>query len=273
MIDPRVVRLGIQVGDNIQFYENLSIYAKGTKFTSPNQGQCTITILNLNRTTREYLERVANPFNNSGQRTSVILEVGRKSYGTTVLYTGDIFRVYPTSKPDLGLELVCITGYFDKGRLVSRSGQELASLSSIASGVATDNNLGLSFEIDDRNIANYSFTGSPSAQIVKLSELTGSDVYVDNSIIYVKPFAMPKTGATTRVINKNTGMIGVPKGTENGVKVTMLFDPVTQLGSRLELTSEINPVLDGEYVIYKLEFDITSRETPFYLHAEALRLQ
>ena len=273
MIDQRIVKLGIQVGDNIKFYEGLSIRAKGTKFTSPNAGQCSITILNLNSETREYLMRVANPFNTSNDKKSVILEVGRESTCASILYIGDIFRVFPTEKPDLGLELRCITGNFNKGKLVSRSGQALSKLSSIAAGVAIDNDLGLSFEVPDRNIANYNFTGSADAQIKKLSELSESDVYVDNSILYVKPTGKPKTGATVRVLNKSTGMIGVPKGTENGVKVSMLFDSVSQIGSKLSLTSEINPVLNGDYVIYKLEFDITSSEGPFYLSAEANRIQ
>ena len=67
-------------------------------------------------------------------------------------------------------------------------------------------------------------------------------------------------------------MIGVPKGTENGIKASMLFDSVSQIGSQLSLTSEINPILDGEYSIYKLEFDITSRDGAFYLNAEANRI-
>ena len=56
--DQRIVRLGIQVGDSIKFYDGLSIYAKGSKFTSTNQGNATVTILNVNRETREYLLRV-----------------------------------------------------------------------------------------------------------------------------------------------------------------------------------------------------------------------
>lgn len=272
MIDPRIVRLGIEVDGDIKFYEDLSIYAKGVKFTSPNQGQATVTILNINRDTREYLMRVANPFNKSEGRKSLILEVGRESYGTTVLYTGDIFRVSPTQKPDLGIVIRCITGQFNKGSVISRSAPETATLSSIASGVATDNGLGMSFEITDRNIANYNFTGSPAAQIEKLAELSQSDVYQDNGVLYVKPIGIPKTGATVRILNKNTGMIGVPEGTENGIKVMMLYDPVTQIGSQLDLTSEINPVLDGSYCIYKLDFDISSRDTAFYLSAEANRI-
>jgi len=273
MIDNRVVKLGVQVGDNIKYYQDVPIAAKGIKFSSPMNGQCTITILNLNRETRDYLMRVANPFNTSNVKKSVILEVGRESIGTSILYIGDIFRVYPTNKPDLGLELHCITGNYNKGIMVSRSGSEISKLSSIAKGVAIDNDLGLSFEVPDRNIANYSFTGSANAQIKTLSELSDSDVFVDNSILYIKPKGEPKSGATVRELNKNTGMIGVPKGTENGIKVTMLYDHVSQIGSRISLTSEVNPVLNGDYTIYKLEFDITNDGTPFYLHAEANRIR
>lgn len=270
--DQRIVRLGIQVGDSIKFYDGLSIYAKGSKFTSTNQGNATVTILNVNRETREYLLRVANPFNKNNQRKSLILEVGRDSYGTSVLYTGDIFRVQPTQKPDLGVVIRCLTGYFDKNKIVSRSAPESSKLSAIAGAVADDNELALSFEVSDRNIANYNYTGSAEAQIKKLAELAIADVYVDNGILYVKDTSKPKKGASTRVLNKKTGMVGVPEGTENGVKVSMLFDPLTQIGSKLSLTSEINPVLDGDYNIYKLDFDISSRDTQFYLTVEANRL-
>lgn len=269
MIDPRIIRLGIEIDGAVKYYEDLYISAKGMKFTSPNQGQCNITILNINRETREFLMREANPFNGDGKRKSVILEVGRESYGTSVLYIGDIFRVQPTSKPDLGLQLRCITGHFNKGKLLSRSGAELSKLSTIAMGVATDNELALSFEVPDRNIANYTFTGSATAQITKLGRLSESDVYVDNGTLFIKPTAKPKKGGEIRVLNKKTGMIGTPKGTETGVKTKILFDPVTQIGGQIDLTSEVNPVLDGSYVVYKLDFDITNRDGPFYLNVEA----
>lgn len=273
MIDPRIVRLGIEVGGSIKYYEGLYIYAKGTKFTSPNQGQATVTILNINRETREYLLRVANPFNSNKERKRLILEVGRESYGTTVLYTGDIFRVAPTQSPDIGVTIRCVTGGFNKNNIVSDVAPASSKLSSIATMVATNNGLGLSFEITDKNIGNFSYTGSSAYQINKLAELSGADVFQDNGTLYVKEFGKPKSGASVRVLSKKSGMVGDPEGTENGVKVTMLFDPVTQIGSQLSLTSEKNPILDGEYCIYKLEFDISSMDNPFYLTAEANRLQ
>ena len=268
-LDPRVVRLGLQIGDQVKFYEDLSIYAKGTKFTSSNQGEAEFTIVNLNRETREQLMQEANPFNSNPQKKSIILEVGRESYETSVLYQGDIFRVRPSGKPDIGLTIRCLTGHFNKGSLLARSFSGISELFDIAKQTADDNNLGLSFEIESKKIGNYFFSGTPFEQIVNLEDLALSDVFVDNSTLYVKKSAQPKIGSTLKILNKTSGMIGIPEGTESGVRVSMLYDPVVQLGSRIQLESEINPILNGDYIIYKLEFDISSRDTAFYLHVEA----
>ena len=78
-------------------------------------------------------------------------------------------------------------------------------------------------------------------------------------------------GSVRRVANPG-GMIGIPERTEQGVKVTFLYDPQTRLGSEIELESIQYPALDGRYVIYKLNYSITNRDVPFYLTAEARRL-
>ncbi len=269
MDNQRIVRLTIIKGSDAKTYEGISISAKGTKFSSPNQGQCDITIIGINTETRENLTRIASPFNKSGERISVILDVGREKDGVSTLYTGDIFRVSETPKPNLGLNLRCITGQFDKSKLVSKSSEEITTLSEIAGNIALSNDLTLSFEIADKNISNYSFTGSANQEIKKLAELSEADVFIDNKILRIKYTSVPKKGSTVKILSKKTGMIETPEGTENGIKVSMLYDPSVQVGSQIEVESEINPVLNGDYVIYKLEFDITNMDKAFYLHAEA----
>ena len=66
-------------------------------------------------------------------------------------------------------------------------------------------------------------------------------------------------------------MIGIPEATERGVKVKILYDLETDLGGQIDLTSELNPALDGSYTIYKIDFDLASRDTPWYFDIEASR--
>ena len=121
MIDNRIVRVGIEFNGTIRFYENLAITVSGTKFANPNQGECNITIANLKKEVRDYILTETSPFNLNRTRKSVIVEVGRESYGTSVLYLGDIFRSSVSQPPDTVLSLKCLTGQFMKGNIVSRA--------------------------------------------------------------------------------------------------------------------------------------------------------
>jgi hypothetical protein len=168
--------------------------------------------------------------------------------------------------------LKCIQGFDNKAKIVSRSATEVTDLSSIARWVAEDNGYNLSFEITDKKIARYSFTGSAQAALTQLEAITnGANVYVDNSTLYIKDSNKPANGLPVRILDKSTGLISA-EGTEYGAKIKMLFDSVTKIGGQIDLTSEINPSLSGSYVVRKLPFHVTSRDQPFYYVAECNRI-
>lgn len=271
-LDPRVVKVGIQIGDELKTYEDLAIYATGSKFTNLNQGQAEVTLINLNRDERERLMTECSPFNSNPDQKSVIIECGNESTGTSVLYQGDIFRVSVTGKPDIGLTLKCLTGNYRKESVVATSFDKSASFIDIAKKAAEDAALNFSFEGITKNIGNFVFSGSAFDQIKSINDLTDDDVYIDNNELVVKERTKARTGSSIKILNKTTGMVGIPESTENGIRVTMLYDPQVNVGSRIRLTSEINPVLNGDYLVYKLDFDISSRDTQYYLNAEARRL-
>jgi len=271
-LDPRVVKVGIQIGSELKIYEDLAIYATGSKFTNLNQGQAEVTLINLNRDERERLMTECSPFNSNPDQKSVIIECGNESTGTSVLYQGDIFRVSVTGKPDIGLTLKCLTGNYRKESVVATSFDKSASFIDIAKKAAKDAALNFSFEGVTKNIGNFVFSGSAFDQIKSINDLTDDDVYIDNNELVIKERDKARTGSSVKILNKTSGMVGIPESTENGVKVTMLYDPQVNVGSRIRLTSEINPVLNGDYLVYKLDFDISSRDTQYYLNAEARRL-
>lgn len=271
-LDQRVVIVTLIADGVSTTYEGLSVEAKGIKASETVMSQCDVTILNLKSEDRERILKETNPFFiNQGKRISIIVEAGRESYGTTVLYTGRVFRSRATPKPNLGVVLKCIQGFDNKAKIVSRSATEITNLSSIARWVAEDNGYNLSFEITDKKIARYSFTGSAQAALSQLEALAdGANVYVDNKTLYIKNSDQPAKGLPVRILDKSTGLLWAD-GTEYGIKVKMLFDSVTRIGGQIDLTSEVNPSLNGSYVVRKLPFHITSRGQPFYYVAECNR--
>lgn len=271
-LDPRIVIVTLVADGVATTYEGLSIEVKGIKTSETIMSQCEVVILNLKSEDRERILKETNPFLNRGERISITVEVGRVSYGTTILYTGTVFRSSAMPKPNLGVSLKCIQGYDNRAKVVSRSASEVTDLSSIAAWVAEDNGYNLSFEITDKKIARYSFTGSAQASLSQLESLTGASIYVDNKTLYVVESDLPANGLPVRVLDSTSGLISA-EGTEYGAKIKMLFDTVTRIGGQIDLTSEINPSLNGSYRVRKLPFHITSRGQPFYYVAECNRIR
>ena len=265
------MRIGIEVSGRTRFYSDLALTATGTKFQNPNQGECTVTITNLEKSVRDFILTETSPFNRNPSRKRLTVEVGRRSSGLNLLYTGTIFRSTVTQPPDQVLSIRCLTAQFSKGDIIASALPGNVPLSRIARQVADDIGIGLNFQATDKNIGNYSFTGAAIKQVEKLAEAGAVNAYIDNDVLIVKDDNRPLTGRI-RTLSSESGLIGIPEPTEQGIRVTMLYDHQTVLGGGLDLVSTQYPNLNGRYVIYKLSYYVTTRDTPFYLTAEGRRL-
>jgi hypothetical protein len=270
-IDPRRVRISIEVNGVLRAYEGLALAASGTKYANANQNECEVKITNLDKETRDYLLTETSPFNANRTPKRFIVEAGRESYGLSRIYTGVIASAIPSQPPDITVTIKALTANDKKGEVIARSQPGQVSLGRIAGQVAGDLGLALTFEATDRKIANYNYTGAALKQVDKLGEMGNVNAYVDDDKLVVKDAAAPLANQI-RVLNLDTGLIGIPEITERGIKVKFLLDNVTVLGGALRVQSVIYPTVNGDYQIYKLGFDIASRDTPFYWIAEAKRI-
>lgn len=270
-LDPRLLQVSVEVNNEIRTYSDIAISAMGTKYANPNQGECNITLTNLQREVTDFILTETSPFNFNRTPKRVTVEAGRQSSGLSLVYTGDIFRSSISQPPDAVLSLRALSSQFDKGTIVARDTAPLAQLSAIAQNVADDLGLSLTFEADDKQIANYTFTGSVLQQVGKLQDLASLDVFIDNDRLIVKNREQPLTGSV-RPLDADSGMIGVPTFTETGARVTFFYDSQTALGGRLDIRSTQYPALTGQYVIYKLTYHLTNRDVPFYYTADCRRL-
>lgn len=269
-LDPRIVKISIEVNGVFKTYEGLYITATGTKFANSLQNECEVKISNLDRSTQDYLLTETSPYTLNKTPKTLILEAGRKSYGTSKIYQGNIIKASVSQPPDIDITLKCLTGNFLKGNIISRYQPGQATLSQISKQIASDLNMTLNFQATDKNIGNYAYSGAALKQVDLLGTAGGVTAFIDDSALVVKDAYVPLTN-TLRVLNVDTGMIGIPELTEQGVKVKFLLDNQTTLGGSLRIQSQRYPAINGDYVIYKLGFEIANRDTPFYWIAEAAR--
>ena len=249
-IDPRAVRLSIEIDGRLKVYDGLAIKASGTKCANALQNEATVEVMNLDRAARDYLLSETSPYNHRRKRKRMILEAGRKSAGVFTVYSGDIVAASVSQPPDIALTLKARTCAFLSGNLIARAHPAM-NLSALASGVAKDLGLKLVFEAKDKKIANWTFTGGALSEVRQLESAGRVDCYVDDDTLVVKDTSMPLEAATN-VISEASGMIGIPEITEHGVRVTMLLTPGMRLGSRLVLDSKQYSAINGEYSVYKL---------------------
>lgn len=269
-LDPRIVRVAIEVNGKIKTYDKIAITASGTKYGNPIQNEATITLTNLDKQTQDYILTETSPYTLNRTPKSVTVFAGRQSYGTATIYKGNIVSSSVSQPPDITVTLKCLTGNFLKGNILSRSQPGSVTLQQAAKGVAQDTGTILDFQADDKNLANYSYSGAALKQVDYLAQAGGIDVFLDDNLLVVKGQNIPLTG-TTRIIDAASGMIGIPEFTEQGIKVKFLLDNKTRVGGGLRVKSSVYPAVNGDYVIYKLSFDIANRDTPFYYIAEAVR--
>lgn len=269
-LDPRLLRIGVEVGGQLKLYEGLAMTASGTKFANANQNEAEVKITNLDQATRDYLLTETSPFNKNKKRKVLTVEAGRVSTGYSLVFSGDITNAVGAQPPDITITLKAATGDHAKGDIIATSQPGVAPLRNIAARVAQDMSLALDFQATPKQIANYTFTGSKVKQVEQLGVMGRVNAYIDDTTLVVKDFNAP-LAKRTRELNLDTGMIGIPEFTEQGLKVKMLFDNQTVLGGGINITSRLNPAANGLYTVSKLSFELASRDTPFYYIAECAR--
>ncbi|WP_440898746.1 baseplate hub protein [Bordetella avium] len=170
--------------------------------------------------------------------------MGRVSTGLFRIYVGDITSAEPSSPPDVDIVLKSKTGNASSGDVVSKSAQALSKLSQIAAGIASDVGATLDFQALDKLIANYTYTGGALGQINRLAEAGGVRAFLDDDRLIVQDFGKATAGRV-KVLNLNSGLVGIPKANDKGVDVTYLIDGESVLGGKLILESKFNRALNA----------------------------
>ena len=267
----RRIRIGIEVNGNLHLYEGMKIAANGTKFANPLQNEATVVISGLNAETRNFLLTETSPFAKKKTAARMTIEVGRANGDLVLLYTGDIVSAEIGLPPELEMTIKAKTNNANSAKVVVTHGRERVKLSQLSREVANNNGLTLNFQAQDKDIGNYSFSGTPAKQIQDLQRAGGVSAFVDDSELVVKDRAKALTNRR-RILNERSGMIGLPRADEKGVEVTYLIDGESLLGGQLTIESKLNPSLNGDYVIDELKFDARTHSDEFFYVAKCKRL-
>lgn len=264
--DPRLVEVTLQVAGQPITLSGLSIVATGTKYANDISAECECHIYNLTREQQNNILTTASPLYKQGQKLMPInmtLSVGRQSYGTFVLWQGFVFQCGMTQPPDIGVVLRGLTNNLLAGLIAGVNQPQTALLSVISASVAKANGLAITFQATDRQINNFIVNGSAQQQLHALAQIGGIDVINDNSELIVLDHTKTRSGDNISIDAAN-GMVGIPTVTQNGILVKVMVNNAIKVGCGVTIKSDLNPAANGTYKVIKLNFEIASREQPFW---------
>ena len=206
-LDPRIVSVSIEINGKTKTYSSpLNITANGTKYGNSLQNEAVVTIDNLDKETQDYLLTETSPYNLNRTPKTLTLKAGRQSYGTAVIYVGNIINVIVSQPPDITTTMKCLTGNFLKGNILSRNQPGQVTFSQLSGQIARDLGYVLNFQANDKNIGSYQFGGGALNQVELLGQMGNVNAFIDDNTLIVKNAFIPLTGIT-KILNAQTGMV------------------------------------------------------------------
>ncbi|ABL96832.1 hypothetical protein BcepF1.101 [Burkholderia phage BcepF1] len=287
-------------GEPITLDESLNLRVNIKKNCFVMQSRATIDITNLSKSVRERLLSrftawkkrvlasspegvVENPIDveiKAGYRAppnaSTVATVDRGISEVSTVFKGQIALVEPIAgPPDIATRITAQTRQMDRSTFKSRQSPAKPTLKEFIQWVNTELRLDQEPEIDTTHADDV--LTNPACSMVTLQSLVtylqsvygmtggnGQGIYafIDDGRLIVKD---ANKIADRNDVTKLTEFVSTPLWNEYGVSFTTLFDARVKLARGVNLTSLLNDAVNGDYVVYILEYQLTSRDTPFYV--------
>ncbi|QOV06247.1 baseplate hub protein [Burkholderia phage Maja] len=287
-------------GEKVVLDQSLNLKVNIKKNCFVMQSRATIDVMNLSKTVRERLlsrftawkkrvlasspeGTVENPIDveiragyKSPPNASSVITVDRGFDEISTVFNGQISLVDPISgPPDIATRITCQTRQMDRSTFKSRQSPTKVTLREYVQWVNKELRLGQEPEIDTTHADDV--LTNPATSMVTLSSLVtviqtafgmvggnaqGVYAFIDDGRLIVKD--------ANKIFNRDnipklTEFVSTPLWNEYGVSFTTLFDSKIKLAQGVNLTSVMNDAVNGDYVVYLLEYQLTSRDAQFYV--------
>jgi hypothetical protein len=262
--------------------ESLMLRARINKAALAIQNMATIDIGGMSTSLRELLlsnftawdKRKIDRGGDVQYWANIQIEAGYSSNGVetkSVVYQGQIVTVDISSPPpNLVMTIQCFTRQSDKTKNISGAPPENATFKELVAWAAKQ------MQFDDRFVCDTSHNDEiipnamrgvavVSALLIEIQGYYSADVsaFIDDDFLYVKD--------RDKLVNPDAKMtlsefIGTPVWQDWGVTFKTMFDPNMRLTNAARLQSKMNPLVNNiDYLIYAIQYDLSSRDTAFYM--------
>ena len=245
-------------GGNTKTIEGLACEASIQKPGLPEKNSATVKIWGLKYEDMAELTMLAfKPL--ESQHNLIAVKAGEQGGSLALVFQGEVTSAYAdfNAAPDVCMEFEADSGSYP---------QQIAAPVATVKGEAKADQLFAQYAKEAgytyRNegvtgsVQNAWFPGSPVDKMAKLARDIGCELLIDDGEVIVLPAGQARKGNAV-LLAKDTGLIGYPTFTQDGISCRCLFNPDLVYGGLIKVES-IVPRASGAWKITKLTHSISA---------------
>lgn len=194
-------------------------------------------------------------------RNTLTISAGDEETGMATVFSGTIVSGYGdfNAAPDVPFHFECNSGLADAvAPAVASSFRGSTDVATIMSGFARQMNLGFENSGVKAQLADPYFAGNVLTQMRACADHANINAEIINgTTLAIWPKGGSRTGGAVPLISKETGMVGYPAYTQQGIIVKTLFNPQIAFGGMVQVESSLEKA-SGKWAVQKLDLALDS---------------
>lgn len=247
-------------GSNTKVIEGLATVVDVQKNGLPEKHTAKISIANLKLEDMEQMTFLAfRPL--QSRKNKIMVEAGNKGEDLAVVFKGDITSSFPdfSNAPDVSFEIEAMTaGWSYRLSESPTSVDGEASAPALIEQFAKSAGFGFINNGVEATVRNATYTGSPVQKAQQVANEINVELLIDDENFTIQSWDNPRGDAV--LLKDNTGLVGYPSFTSEGVSARCFYDPKLRIGGQVKIES-IVPKASGYWKITKLTHSLSAYTT------------
>ena len=244
-------------GGNTKIIEGLATTVQVNKAGLPEKNSAEVRIQGLKLSDMEQLTFLSF-LPGEYRKNHILIEAGDKGEELSVVFKGDITAASAdfSTAPDVTMKFQALTAGWSV--LIADSPTSVqgeATAASLISQFATQAGFNFINNGVTESVKNATFNGSPVQKAQQVADEVGCELIMDDETWIIQPWGKPRGDAV--LLKAESGLIGYPSFTQDGISCECFYNPRLQLGGQIKIES-IVPRASGYWKITKLSHDLTA---------------
>ncbi len=230
------------------------------KLGPPDFAKASVEIFGMNLSDIEQLTSLSfHPFKLT--RNYINIYAGDADTGLSEIFAGSITAANGdfSGCPEHKLKIDAEVGFW--GRVTAQGPNVINGSQSVASFIETQaaaSNMTFQNEGVSSSLKNCVFDGTPIEQARQAAKMVGADLIIDDDEMVLLPAGGNRKGNAV-LLNKESGLLGYPAITSNGIECKAIFNPAFRFAGLFVLDS-IVPKASGTWRIVKLTHKLSAND-------------